>query len=795
MKLTFLTDLSVKGRIFSMVGAVFGLLMIYVAFQFRELSSMNAEKDADQINITMLEARKGESNFLNSRDISYADEVNKAVKRLDSLITPYKSEEQGKVIWQEVSRYHKEFNDLVELVKTRGLNEESGLEGNLRESVHNVESILNKVNNQAIMVDMLMSRRHEKDFFLRQKDKYISELRESVSSLRTHTEKSSLPLDTKAKVKSLIDNYEKDFLAASTAIQNIDKETKLLHDNVQKIVPLIEKMKADKQSAASTASKLKWIVMFISLTAAIFISYLLSQQITKSLKILMNATEKIASGDTDVLIKIDSKDEFGTLAKTFNTMVEKIALQIQYLENIPSPVMVIDKEFTIQYMNGAGAKVLGSDSRSLLGKKCYDHFKTGHCKTDNCALYKAMKNDNVFMEETVAHPNGKELPILYVGAPVKNREGQIIGAVESVTDVKDMKEMQNYLTRSTQNLLQAMVEFSNGNLTVSVTPEKEGDDIAKLFVGFNHSVQNIKSIIVNVMEAVQATASASSEISASTEELASGAQEQSAQTSEIASAVNQMAAAIIQTSKHAGNVMDNANLSVASAHDGNSVVQNTIDGMTKIATVVDKTANTVQELGKGSEQIGQIIQVIDDIADQTNLLALNAAIEAARAGEQGRGFAVVADEVRKLAERTTKATKEIAVMIKRIQNDTKEAVTSMNEGTKEVEAGKELAEKAGSALRQIIDGAGKVSDIASQVAAASEEQSATAEQITKNIESISSVTHQSASGTQQIARAAEDLNRLTDNLHKLISQFTIDSSKTNSMSDYAVRTNGKLVLQ
>ena len=125
---------------------------------------------------------------------------------------------------------------------------------------------------------------------------------------------------------------------------------------------------------------------------------------------------------------------------------------------------------------------------------------------------------------------------------------------------------------------------------------------------------------------------------------------------------------------------------------------------------------TVQELGKNSDQIGEIIQVIDDIADQTNLLALNAAIEAARAGEQGRGFAVVADEVRKLAERTTKATKEIAVMIKKIQNDTNGAVLSIMQGTQEVEKGKELANKAGDSLKQIIIGAGEVVDMATQVA-------------------------------------------------------------------------------
>jgi methyl-accepting chemotaxis protein len=227
--------------------------------------------------------------------------------------------------------------------------------------------------------------------------------------------------------------------------------------------------------------------------------------------------------------------------------------------------------------------------------------------------------------------------------------------------------------------------------------------------------------------------------------------------------------------------------------------------MNKIAEVVKRSASTVQKLGQSSEQIGEIIQVIDDIADQTNLLALNAAIEAARAGEQGRGFAVVADEVRKLAERTTKATKEIAAMIKEIQRDTIGAVSSMEEGTSEVEKGKHLADKAGQSLEQIIEGAGKVADIVSQVAAASEQQSSASEQISKNIEAISSVTQQSAAGVQQIARAAEDLNRLTNNLESLVSKFKIsgefiseshpgiEPGKKNEKAKIYVRQNGHLV--
>ena len=320
--------------------------------------------------------------------------------------------------------------------------------------------------------------------------------------------------------------------------------------------------------------------------------------------------------------------------------------------------------------------------------------------------------------------------------------------------------------------------MATGDFTPRVVGEYSGDhQIIKNSI--NKLGESVTRILTDVTEAVQAAASASNQISSSTEEMAAGAQEQTSQTTEVASAVEEMTRTILDTTKNSAAAAESARHAGAIAREGGKVVNLTIEGMNKVAEVVRDSATMVQALGKSSNQIGEIVQVIDDIADQTNLLALNAAIEAARAGEQGRGFAVVADEVRKLAERTTKATKEIAVMIRQIQKDTEGAVVSMNQGTVEVEKGKDLADKAGKALTEIISGSQEVVDMVAQVAAASEEQSATAEQISKNIEGINNVTQESAQGVQQIAHASEDLNRLTMNLQELISRFKIDENDIN----------------
>jgi methyl-accepting chemotaxis protein len=320
-----------------------------------------------------------------------------------------------------------------------------------------------------------------------------------------------------------------------------------------------------------------------------------------------------------------------------------------------------------------------------------------------------------------------------------------------------------------------VTQLNSADLNTALHIDRK-DEVGALTEAFDRFVATIRQTLIQVVEVSSAVASASAQISSSTEQMAAGSQEQTSQAGEVASAMEEMTKTIVENSKNSTTTVETANDAKATAQRGGAVVQDLVTGMQRIAAMVDESAKTVQTLSSSSDQIGEIIGVIDDIADQTNLLALNAAIEAARAGDQGRGFAVVADEVRKLAERTTHATKEIAGMIKRIQQETAGAVSSMEGGSTEVHKGIVLAEEAGKSLSDIVQKSEKVTDMIVQIATASEEQSSTSEEISKNVEAISSVTGETAQGTQQIARAAEDLNQLTERLRDLVAQFKLDVS-------------------
>jgi methyl-accepting chemotaxis protein len=329
----------------------------------------------------------------------------------------------------------------------------------------------------------------------------------------------------------------------------------------------------------------------------------------------------------------------------------------------------------------------------------------------------------------------------------------VVGPVEKVRDAVKQVERENDL--------RMRVDYHSG------------DEVGEMVFAFNNMMNKLQNSFQEIQARIVEVKGAVDSLSTAAQEVATSSASQSSSTSAMAASVEEVTVSISTVSASAGEAQSMASHAGEVATEGSAIIENTATEMGSIAESVTQASRVIQALGEESQQISSVVQVIKEVADQTNLLALNAAIEAARAGEQGRGFAVVADEVRKLAERTAQSTGDISGMIGKIQVSAKEAVGEMDHVVEQVGQGQELAKQANERIRAISGETSKVSDAVTEISNALKEQSQASQDIAKNVESIAQMTDENNAAAEETAAGAKRLDELAEAVTQVVNQFKV----------------------
>ncbi len=634
-------DMSLSKKLLGGFGLVSLLLVIVAVISINTLSSLDngetallentiaMQQKALEIDVNMLEARRSEKDFQARLDLSYVDLVKNATagvrknaEEIKTLDVPQERKDMADKLIPLINDYEKMFLEDVQFYKTKGLDENSGLQGELRTAVHNIEADINNQNDQTLLAGMLQLRRDEKDFLLRNDVTYQKKMHDDAKKFQNSLAASSLPQNIKDDINAKLLIYTTDFdKVVDINAQITTKETDF-KNKVHEIEPLVEEYLADAeidqaakitetQMMNSTARVTIIIISIIAVVSGILIGSYISRAITKPVDIMLHASNKVAEGDLTVHVRNDSRDEVGQLSQAIQAMTDSLKTVL--------------------------AKVQGSALR---------------------------------------------------------------------------------------------VSSTAQELSASSEEMKASTD----------------------------------QISGTTQDLAAGVSQQSAKMTEISRAMKEMSGSVQQVALNAQKASEGATSAAKTAQDVGTISSSVSGKMSDIKNAVGNSAVVIKDLNSKSQKIGEIIGVITNIADQTNLLALNAAIEAARAGEHGRGFAVVADEVRKLAEESRNASSQITLLIKEIQMGTQNAVESMEQGTRSVGEGTKTIDEALNSINKIVDSAGSVATMVQEIAAAAEQQSASVEEVTASVDEVSAISQESAAGTEEASAAAEEQAASMDQL-------------------------------
>ncbi len=553
----------------------------------------------------------------------------------------------------------------------------------------------------------------------------------------------------------------------------------------------------ENKALAGGKEMIKEVIIFSIISMiiiALIMLFLMKRVVVNPLSEITETINNVSRGNFNVDLEVNGKDELAAVTSAMKNLVGVVDGLIDESHKIGGDIEVGIFDTRVDEANYPGSFKKLSNSINGIVETLTTHI----CNISQFVAGIAIGN---IPERSTLELQGKYVEIQdnlnacidNINSLVATTNGLIGGAIDGRLDtradaskhqgayydiINGINELLTTILDPIQKVFDVLKVMATGDLTKRIEVEYKGD-YADLVGVTNDLGDSLSELISQLQETVHTTASAAAEISATADTLASASVEQSSQTDEVAGAMEEMSRTVTDNASSATQTANVAKNSGEVATEGGKVVNDTVSKMREIADVVKTSANNIMELGESSKKIGEIISVIDDIADQTNLLALNAAIEAARAGEQGRGFAVVADEVRKLAENTAEATKQISDMISGIQTETDKAVIAMQQGTKEVESGIALADNAGDSLQMIINSTNELLDMINQIAVASEQQSSTSDEISKNVATIAKISASSAQNVGDIATTAGELAQMAESLTSIVDQFKINNSSKN----------------
>lgn len=462
------------------------------------------------------------------------------------------------------------------------------------------------------------------------------------------------------------------------------------------------------------------------------------------------------------------------------------------LESIEDGYYEVDLSGNITFFNDPVCKLFGYEPGELIGVNNREYmdpetarsvlhefnkvFRTGESSSDFSYEINRKDGEKRFVEASISL--------------IRNPEAEPEGFRGIIRDVTERRKAKEAFERNMVEFLSIVSTVSEGDLT---RRGAEGDDtLGRVVQSVNKMLDHFSTMLTEVKQIGLSVSSSATEILAAAEQIAVGSQRQADEITNTSSAVEEMAASMNQVSRNAEASAEAARRALETAEHGDKSVRDTSEAMSRIDSAVLQTSEKMRLLGARSSEISEIIDLINDIAAQTNLLALNAAIEAAHAGEAGLGFSVVAEEIRKLAERSARATKDVANLIKSIQNETSEALSAMEVGMKEVKGGSSLASQASRALQDISSAVRQSSELIEEISAASDEQARVTSNLAGAMQTISSITLETSAGAHETAQTIQGMVGLSERLNRAISQFRVKDDFVHPFSYDQTSVAGRL---